>query len=79
MAKVRVEINYEGIGQLLRGEEIRNMVAEIAGRAANEAGPGYAHREHDSGQRYVANIYPETEEAWKDNLQNNTLLKVLHK
>ena len=79
MAKAEIKINYEGIGQLLRGDEVRGVITEIASRAASEAGAGYAHREHDSGQRIIANVYANTEEAWKDNLQNNTLLKVLHK
>lgn len=78
MAKVEIQLNEEAVGQLLRGEEVREMISGMAQTVANNAGEGYGHREHDSGQRIIANIYPETKEAFRDNLQNNTLLKGLH-
>lgn len=73
------KLNYEGVGQLLRGPEMQELISSIAQSRASEAGEGYGHREHDSGQRIIANIYPATKETFQDNLENNTLLKVLHK
>lgn len=79
MSKSKFELNYSGVGQLLRGSEMKTLISGIAQSRTAEAGEGYGHREHDSGQRIIANIYPATHEAWQDNMQNNTLLKVLHK
>ena len=75
MAKsVDVKINYSGVGQLLKGSEVQEMLSGIAGAKTPE---GYSNRIHVTEQRAIANIYPDTEEARQDNYENNTLLKML--
>ena len=73
----KVKLSYTGIGQLLRGEEMKNLMTQFGSDRAHRAGDGYNFRVHNTGQRQVVNIFPETYEAYKDNLQNNTLLKIL--
>lgn len=77
MASTKVKLSYTGIGQLLRGEEMKALMEQFGSDRAHRAGEGYNFRVHNTGQRQAANIYPETREAVKDNLKNNTLLKVL--
>lgn len=78
MAKVEFELNEEGIGALLRSSEMNSVISGIAQKVVGNCGDGYGHREHDTGKRIASNIYPGTEEAYQDNLRNNTLLKGLH-
>ena len=73
----KVKISYEGVGKLLRGEEMRNLMEQMGAERANRAGEGYDYRVHNTGQRQAVNIYAATHKAFKDNLNNNTLLKIL--
>lgn len=74
---VKVKLSYEGIGRLLRGEEMKNLMEQMGSQAASRAGEGYNYRVHDTGQRQAVNVFPETTKAREDNLKNNTLLKSL--
>lgn len=75
MSKMKIKLDYQGIGQLLRGEEMKALVEERGSAAATRAGEGYNHRVHNTGQRQACNVFPEAFEASRDNLKNNTLLK----
>ena len=66
MSKVRIELNSAGIREMLRS-------AEVAGRA----GDGYASDTYLTGGRAVASAFAESSEAIRDNLDNNTLLRIL--
>jgi hypothetical protein len=73
-----VKINYEGIGELLKSEWAADCCTEVAGNIAANAGDGYEVAEpHDTGQRVAVNVYAATEEAQRDNYENNTLLRTL--
>ena len=50
---------------------------EVADQVAAKAGDGYATDVYQAGTRVIASVYTETEEAMKDNLDNNTLLKAV--
>ncbi len=77
MSKATIKLDYHGIGEMLRGEEMERFVAEAGADRAKRAGSGYNFRTHNTGQRQAVNVYAETAEARADNLENNTLLKVL--
>lgn len=77
MSKVAIKMSYSGIGAMLRGEEMKQLVTEYASGVVQRAGEGYSMRVHNTGQRQAANVFPETKEASRDNLKNNTLLKVV--
>lgn len=79
MAKTEIKINYAGVGALLKSSEVAAMVQKIASNVARNAGQGYGTRVHNSGQRQIANVFPDSAEAAKDNLENNTLLKAVHR
>lgn len=77
MANVKIELNRKGVAQLLQGAETRDMVQRIGNEVAQRAGTGYSARTHNSGQRQICNVYPDTREARQDNLENNTLIKAM--
>lgn len=77
MGKVYFQRDPEAIRQLLIGEEMQGIVAEYAAQKAAEAGEGYEYSVSVAPTRCLANIYPATKEAWKDNLDNNTLEKII--
>ena len=77
MSNYRIELNYAGVGELLKSQEIADTVKEVAEQVAARAGDGYATDVYQAGTRVIASVYTETEEAMKDNLENNTLLKAV--
>lgn len=76
-SKVRIELNSKNINAFLRSAQMKEMISERAADIASRCGSGYEYRIHDSGQRIIANVYPATDEARQDNLDNNTVLKAL--
>lgn len=77
MSNVRIVLNSAGISSILRSQEMQTMLEDRAAEIAGRAGAGYGYSSHDTGQRIITNVYADTDEARKDNLENNTLLKAL--
>jgi acyl-CoA-binding protein len=76
MSKVRFELDKAGVRELLNSSEMRTLLQGYAVGKQLAAGPGYGIRETHT-DRVGFNIFPETEEARYDNLENNTLEKVI--
>ena len=74
MSKVKIEINTENIGALLKSGETESMLKGLADQIANRAGTGYASDTYMTPGRVVASAYTATTDAIKDNSENNTLL-----
>lgn len=74
MSKVRIELNYPGIGSILRGNDMKEYVQGLARKVAQAAGKGHLYAAHKSSQRWNANVYPLTAEAKRENEEKNTLL-----
>ena len=72
---VKVKLSYSGIGALMRGPEMAALMEQYGSAAAARAGDGYGYRVHNTGQRQACNVFPETKQASRNNLKNNTLLK----
>lgn len=77
MGKASVRVDYKEVGKLLRGQESKKLMEQLGREISAKAGTGYSYRVHDSGQRQIANVFPNTLEAARDNLENNTLLKAV--
>lgn len=77
MAKVRVELNSEGVRELLRSTEMAGVCRDLAGGIAARAGDGYGVSVYTGRNRVNASVYATTKEAERDNLKNNTLLKAV--
>ena len=75
---MKVNINYDGVGELLKSDWAAECCAETAEDIAVRAGDGYEVAEpHQTGQRVAVNVYAATEEAQRDNYDNNTVLKAI--
>lgn len=77
MSKVRIEVNYAGVGALLHSEEVAALVGKEASTRAAALGSGYASDIHQAGTRVIASVYTETPEAARDNMQNDSLLRAV--
>ena len=77
LSNVRIELNYAGVGQLLKSGEVESFIKNIADSKASALGAGYASDSYKAGTRVVASVYTDSIEAAKDNLKNNTLLKAV--
>ena len=76
-SNTRIEINYAGVGELLKSAEMAALMEQFGVQIAARAGSDYAVRVHNSGQRQIANVYPASEEAARDNYENKTLIRAL--
>ena len=77
MSKVKIELNLEGINEMMKSGPIQGAVLEAGQAVAAAAGEGYAAEVHQANWVAISNVYAETPEAKRDNLRNNTLLKAL--
>lgn len=74
---IRFELNKQGVRELLQSQKMQDVLEYYAEEKAKEAGDGYTTDVHVGKNRAYANIYPDTKEAYFDNLDNNTLEKVI--
>ena len=77
MGKVQVELNSEGVRELLRSPEMAAICQAQARAIAGRAGNGYSVSTYTGTTRVNASVMAETQEAIRDNLKNNTLLKAV--
>lgn len=73
--KVKVELNINGLRELMKSQEMQDHLQQAGEEIARSAGEGYGVRTHVADYTAITNVYPETKEAAKDNLENNTLLR----
>ena len=77
MSKMKFELNRQGVGELLKSKEMEQVLNGYAQEIASRAGEGYRAGSYQGSDRVKVNVWPETPEAWQDNLENNTLLKAV--
>jgi hypothetical protein len=71
----KFKLNSEGVREMLRSQEILEACRSEADRIAATAGDGYEVSEYTGTNRVNVSVGAVTQEAIKDNLENNTLLK----
>lgn len=82
MAKVRIELDNNGLKKLLQSKEVQKACQSAGDQMAKEAGPGYIATtvigkiKKETWPRAVTEVYANTSEAFFDNLQNNTLARI---
>ena len=86
MGNVVIVLHDDGIQELLKSDGVMaelkahaRTVQSSARTVQSSAGDGYAISEHIGKTRGNVSVYASTAEAYKDNLQNNTLLKAVSK
>lgn len=77
MDKVKIELNSSGIRQLLKSEEMGQMLKQQAEQVRVRCGSGYSTDLYQASSRVIAGVFAETAEAAKQNSRENTLLKAL--
>lgn len=77
MDKVKIELNSSGIWQLLKSEEMGQMLKQQAEQVRARCGSGYSTDLYQASSRVIAGVFAETAEAAKQNSRENTLLKAL--
>lgn len=77
MAKVKIELNSSGIRQLLKSEEMGQMLKQQAEQVRARCGSGYSTDLYQASSRVIAGVFAETAEAAKQNSRENALLKAL--
>lgn len=78
MAKiVEFKLDIKGLRELMKGPEMQAALQEAGDAVASSAGGDYRSRVHVADYVAIANVYPDSKEAAKDNYENNTLLKAL--
>ena len=77
MAKMKFELNKAGVGQLLKSSEMQSVLNSYANAALGRLGEGYEVNSFVGFDRAHAIVAAVTEEARKDNSENNSLLKAV--
>ena len=78
MSKVKFTLNKKGVRDLLMSPEVLAYCEGQANAISSRAGSGYEASSSPVGQTRVhARVTAVTDEAIKDNLENNTLLKAV--
>jgi hypothetical protein len=77
MNKVRIKLHSAGVRALLKGAEMQDILKEQAAAVAARCGSGYESCVGVAKKRAVADIYPATADARRDNSRHNTLEKSL--
>lgn len=75
--EVKIVVDEKAVRQLLKSHEMKIGVGDIAQNIATRAGSGYEADIKYMGTRVIASAYTATIEAQKDNMQNDTLRKVV--
>ncbi len=74
---VRFELNLQGLNELMKSKEMQSALSNAGNAVARAAGSDYASRVHTANWVAIANVYPNSKEAAKENASNNTLIKSL--
>ncbi|MDI9468677.1 MAG: hypothetical protein QM296_00545 [Bacillota bacterium] len=75
--KFKFELNREGVGQLLKSEEMQAVLQGHASAMRDRCGEGYEDEVLIAPTRAIARVRAETAEARRDNAENNTALKAV--
>lgn len=77
MSKMKFKLNYKGVGELLKGSEMQDLLSGKADEIQGRCGVGYESDVHVGKTRANAMVSAATFQAKRDNLKNNTILKAV--
>ena len=78
MSKTRFKWKWSGFDEVRKSDGVRQACREHATRLQARAGEGYVVEDRNYPSRAGAAVRPDTPEAHRDNLENNTLLKLIY-
>lgn len=77
MADTEFKLNLPGLNELMKSSAMQSKLTEAGKAVANAAGGDYGTRTHVASFVAICNVFPDSQEAARDNAQNNALLKAL--
>lgn len=77
MSNLKFELNSAGVRQLLRSEAMAAGLESTAAAIAERCGAGYESDRKLMPTRVIASVYTGETRAYRDNMQNNTILRSL--
>lgn len=78
MAKhVEVELNRDGVRELMQSKEMLAICKGLAYDAAARCGSGFSVNTYKGKTRVNAEVFAETHSARRENMKHNTILKAL--
>ena len=77
MAKVRFELNRQGVSELLRSQEMLDICTEYANNALARLGDGYEVNTMTGAVRVNAEVYAQSIAAKRENRKSNTIVKAV--
>ena len=83
MSDFRFELNYAGVGELLKGEAMQGILKDYAQQVQGRCSAGSVSPEEFGvetkvrGSRAVATVKAATPHAYRSNLKHNTILKAV--
>ena len=75
MGKIKVVLNRSAVRDMLKSSEMQAICKEHAEQIAGRTGSGYSVDVYVGTNRCNASVSTATESAYRDNLENNTLLR----
>ena len=79
MSNFVFRLNLKGVAELMKSQEMQDILKEHATTIKDRAGDGYEQDIYIGKNRANAMVKAETFKARKDNSKNNTLSKAVHK
>lgn len=77
MVKTRIQLNLEGLFELMNSPEITRTLEEFGNAAMSRLGEGYEISTFHGETRANVGIRAATQDTWKDQLENNTIIKAV--
>lgn len=77
MSNVKFTLNRSGVGELLKGSEMQNLLTKLGNDVASRAGDDYKSVASVKPTRAISTIMPDSVKAHYENLKHNTLLNAL--
>lgn len=77
MAKMEFKLNRDGVANMMKSAEMQGILTDKASAIKNRCGDGYESDIYVGKNRANAMVVAKTNQAKRDNLKNNTLLKAV--
>lgn len=77
MSKFKFVLNRKGVSDLMKSEQMQNVLKEKASKIHNRLGDGYGQDTYIGRNRANAMVWADSIEAKRDNSENNTILKAV--
>lgn len=74
---VRFDFNVSGINEIMKSGAMQAHLESAGQAVASAAGSDYASSVHQATYTAIANVWPDSADAAKENYESNTLLKAL--